>query len=178
VAGVVWILIAALASRPGAAQQQPTIGRTVISLPGYAAPIALDTMGLVKDVPASPARAFAALRVVYDELKIPVSIRDTTRHYIGNLHFTRMHNLGNKALSQIVECGSDMTGPRADRYRVHFAIMSRVDSLSPTVSRVRSAVVAGAEDVLGPSKEPISCGSSGVLESRIAELVLNLVKVQ
>ena len=153
------------------ARAQLVVQRTVISLPGYAAPILLDTIGLVREVPGPADQAFAALTIVYRQLQIPTSITDTTRRYIGNLHFTKMRALGKSALSTIVDCGSDMSGPRADAYRVHLAIVSRVDSIGETTSRVRSTVVAGAEDVMGSAKTPIRCGSTGALESRITSLV-------
>jgi hypothetical protein len=132
----------------------------------------LDTIGIVREVAAPPQRAWAALVFVYDQLKIPVALRDTARHYLGNLHFTRMRSLAGQPLSRFVECGNDMTGSRADKYRVHLAILSRIDSLPDGRSRVRSAAVAGAEDVMGAAKEPIACGSTGALETRILDLVV------
>ena len=148
-----------------------SIGRTVISLPGHAAPILLDTMGLSRDVSGAPWRAFAALVLAYQQLRIPVSVSDSARRYLGNLHFTKMQRLGSSALSQLIDCGVGMTGPRADQYRVHLAVVSRVDSLPDGRSRLRSTVVAGAEDVQGPSKDPVKCGSTGVLESRLGDIV-------
>jgi hypothetical protein len=162
--------VLAVAAQSSAAQES-TIRRTVISLPGHAAPILLDTIGILREVNGSPARAYAALALAYQQLRIPVGIEDESRRYIGNLHFTRMRNLGGAALSQLIDCGAGMTGPRADQYRVHFAIVSRIDSLGAGLSRLRSTVVAGAEDVQGSSKDPVKCGSSGRLEARISELV-------
>jgi len=161
------------ASAPGA-QQPPQ--RTIISIPGHAAPVLLDTIGAGKDVAAPPRRAFAALMLAFESLRIPIKLKDTVFRYVGNLHYVKMRNLGGSTLSRFIECGNDMTGPRADKYRVHLAIVSRIDSVSPDRSKVRSSIVAGAEDVMGNSSAPIPCGSTGALESRIAELVASQAK--
>ena len=158
------------------AAAQDTPPRTVISLPGHAAPLLLDTIGVWREVDTTPERAFAALTIIYDQLKIPVGVRDSRRRYIGNLHFTKMRSLGKSSLSEYIECGNDMTGSRADKYRVHFAVVSRIDSLGPGRSRIRSAVVAGAEDVLGSSVYPIPCGTTGRLESKITNFVVASAK--
>ena len=170
-AGVALTLAAALHAD---AQNPPQ--RTIISIPGHAAPVLLDTIGAPKEVGGSPARAFAALLIAYEGLRIPVKVRDTVFRYIGNLHLTKMRELGGTPLSRYIECGNDMTGARADKYRVHLAIVSRIDSLGPDRSRLRSSVVAGAEDVMGNSMYPIPCGSTGALESRIADLVSGQAK--
>jgi hypothetical protein len=153
-----------------AAQGAPP--KTVVWVPGHAAPMLLDTIGVVREIPAPPHRAFAALAVVYDQLKLPVTLRDGSRRLLGNLHFIRMRNFAGQPLSRFIECGNDMTGSRADKYRVHFAILSRIDSLPDGRARIRSSVVAGAEDVMGSAKEPIACGSTGALEARIINLVI------
>jgi hypothetical protein len=161
-------------ARPLDAQTPPQ--RTIISIPGHAAPVLLDTIGAPKEVAGSPARAFAALVIAYQGLRIPVKVQDTVFRYVGNLHLTKMRELGGTPLSRYIECGNDMTGARADKYRVHLAIVSRIDSVAPDRSRLRSSVVAGAEDVMGNSMYPIPCGSTGALEARIADLVAGQAK--
>ena len=163
------VVVVLVASTQVAAQDPPQ--RTIISIPGYAAPVLLDTIGVPREIDAPAPRAFAALVLAYEALRIPVRLRDTTRRYIGNLHYVKMRELGGTAMSRYIECGNDMTGARADKYRVHLAIVSRIDSIAPGKSRLKSSVIAGAEDVMGTSIYPIPCGSTGALESRIAQLV-------
>jgi hypothetical protein len=169
------VALAFSAPETSGAQDPP---RTIISIPGHAAPVLLDTIGAPREVAGPPARAYAALVLAYQALRIPISMRDTARRYIGNLHYVKMRELGGTALSRYIECGRDMTGARADKYRVHLAIVSRLDSVGPEQSRLKSSVVAGAEDVMGNSMYPIPCGSTGTLEARIAELVSGQAKAR
>jgi hypothetical protein len=170
-----WLALGLGATSTSVTAQDPP-QRTIISIPGHAAPVLLDTIGVSREVASPPHRAFAALTVAYQGLRIPVKLRDTVYRYIGNLHYVKMREVGGAPLSRFIECGNDMTGARADKYRVHLAIVSRIDSLGPERSRLRSSIVAGAEDVMGNSMVPIPCGSTGALESRIAELVSGQLK--
>jgi len=153
-----------------------TTRRVVIQLPGYGAPILLDTLGTWRDVPADANDAYRALAAAYEALMIPDVMRDSVGRYVGNTAFRKMRALAGGPMSRLVECGSGMTGPNADLYRINIAIMTRVEPTGERTSRLRSALVASGEDISGPSRATVACGSTGTLEARIHELVIQRLR--
>ena len=147
------------------------VRRTVIQLPGFGAPILLDTLGTWKDVNADADRTYRTLASVYDALMIPDNLRDSTGRYVGNTALRKSRSFAGGPMSRLVECGVGMTGPNADNYRINMAIVSRVEATPDGRARLRSALVASGEDVSGPSRDVVTCGSTGTLEARIHELV-------
>lgn len=146
--------------------------RTTIQLPGYGAPVFLDTLGTWRDVPGTADSVYHVLTNVYAELMIPTDLSDATRHYVGATSLRKRGNFAGSPMSRLLECGSGMTGPNADLYRIYLAVVSRVEAVDGVRSRIRTGVVASAEDVSGPSKPPIPCGSTGSLEAKIHDLVI------
>lgn len=169
------LVTAAIPTLSAGAQQTR---RIVIQLPGFGAPIFLDTLGTWKEVFADADRSYRALAGVYDALMIPDRMRDSVGRYVGNTAFQRMRTLAGGPMSRLLECGSGMTGPNADYYRINLAIVTRVEPAGEGKSRLRSALVASGEDVSGPSKELVACGSTGALESKIHELVIQRLRVR
>jgi hypothetical protein len=74
-------------------------------------------------------------------------------------------------MSRYISCGSGMTGPNADNYRIYLAVVAFVDSLAPNKTRLGVALAAAAQDLQGSAKLPIACGSTGALEGQIRRAV-------
>jgi hypothetical protein len=68
-------------------------------------------------------------------------------------------------------CGSGMTGPNADSYRLTIAAVVLIEGLATGGSKYAIALVASAQDVQGSAKDPVPCGSTGFTELRIEELM-------
>ncbi|MGH7712834.1 MAG: hypothetical protein ACREOG_16205, partial [Gemmatimonadaceae bacterium] len=121
---------------PGAAPlAQPFRAR--VRLPGYPTVIALDTLAVRIELPASRGEVFQVTAAAFEvELKIDTKVRDSTAGLVGNMELVKMRTLGRAPLSRYVSCGSGMTGPNADSYRIHLAIMAFVDSLAPQRTRL------------------------------------------
>jgi len=146
--------------------------RVLVTLPGWSRhPMALDTVSAPYEVDASSGRAFAALATAMGELKIPVTERDSAAGLVGNAKLQQRHSFAGYQLSKLVNCGLGVTGPNANSYQVHMALIGFIDPLGPSKTRIRIAFAAGALDSSGAAKEPASCGSTGVLEERLAEMV-------
>lgn len=162
------VLGVALAA-PLLAAQPP---RLIVKLRAFPAQVALDTMVFAREtVDATPAQAFAALRAVYTELKIPQSVSDSANGQLGTLTFKRTFTLGNDYLSVYLECGAGVTGVYADSWRITMGIASFVRTAADGATTIATGLVAQADDMDGAAKAPVMCGSSGRLEARIATMV-------
>jgi len=138
-----------------------------VRLPGYLAPLPLDSGLVDATLPASAGAVFRAARQVFFELQIPTPMADSARGYLVNGRFVKLRSLIGSPLSTYLNCGSGITGPNADAFRVTMAIAALVDSTGPYTSRLRVSVFAGAESTEGVAKSAVACASSGVLEERI-----------
>ena len=161
--GIIAIAAPALAAQPP---------RLRVKFPAFPVEIALDTLVFARERIDAPAgETFAAVRAVYTDLKIPRDVADSTNRQMGAFRFTRSYTLGNERLSVYFNCGSGLTGANADSWRVTIAIASYVQRSAEGKTTLGTGVVAQAQDMGGVSKEPVTCGSTGLLESRIVDLV-------
>ena len=144
---------------------------TAVRLPGYQAPMPLDSGSVDVTLPASAGAVFFAARQVFFELKIPTPMADSARGFLINGRFVKLRSLAGSPLSTHLNCGLGMTGPNADTFRVTMAIAALIDATGPNTSRLRLTVLAGAESIEGVSKSAVACASSGVLEERILRTI-------
>ena len=79
-------------------------------------------------------------------------------------------------MSTWLNCGSGMTGPNADNYRITIALMIIVDPAANNTTRMRIGMVGSGANIVGNSTEPVACGTTGRLEERIAQLIKNLAQ--
>jgi hypothetical protein len=152
--------------------------RHVISIDGHSRPIALDTMGIRIDFPTvAPDEAWKALAAVYDEAKIVTSTRDPLNREIGNLALIQRRQLWKKPLSRFFDCGSSVTGPNADNYKISLALISWIVP-NGGGSTVWTAVAAGGRDLSGSSNHSTTCQSLGQLEGTIHDAMKERLKVR
>lgn len=124
---------------------------------------------------AAPVRTvWAALPQVYQQLEVPLSIADTVTMQMGNGGF-KPRRLGGTRLSRYLDCGRGITAtPNADAYEVTLTLLTKVVEADGGKSTLQVQVTAFAKprDVSG---NPMRCASRGTLETRIAEMVQELV---
>jgi hypothetical protein len=149
-----------------------------VRLPGYQSAMSFDSGGVAIALAASTGEAFFATRQVLSEFGIPVPTADSVRGYLINGRFVKARNLAGSPLSTYLHCGVGLTGPNADTFRVTMAIAAFVSAVTPTTSRLRVMVLAGAESTEGVSKSAVACSTSGVLENRILQTVKLRVRPQ
>jgi hypothetical protein len=124
------------------------------------------------EIPASRGEVFTvAAAALEQEFKIELRMRDSLAGVVGNLEIVKMRTLGRSPMSRYVSCGSGMTGPNADSYRIYLAIAALVDSIGPGKTMLGVALAAAAQDLQGSSKAPLMCGSTGALETHIRRIV-------
>jgi len=143
--------------------------------------VAVDNQGVLRTtvapnaktaIPVAPARAFEALKAVYEELAIPLGTNDAAAGRIGNADFWKTRKLGNEPISTYLHCGESFTGPAADNYRVYMSLVSVVRSDGKGASELETAFAATARNMEGTSGTGIACGSNGRLEDRIRKSLL------
>jgi hypothetical protein len=139
--------------------------------PGFMTQIALDTIGLPNVIAGPAEKSYRATITAFDSLKIPLDTRDSLRGMVGNLALVRTRNLAGSQLSRWFNCGSGITGPNADSWRLYISIAALLDKVGADSTRIRIGMVAGAQDLQGNAKEPVPCATSGVLEARLLELI-------
>ena len=142
-----------------------------VRLPGYLSAVRLDSGTVAASIPASPGAVFWAARQIFSEFKIPTPEADSARGYLVNRRFIKLRSLAGSPLSTFLNCGTGITGPNADAFRVTMAIGAFIEPAGPTASRLRLNLVAGAESTEGASKSAVACASTGVLEERLARLI-------
>jgi hypothetical protein len=152
---------------------QAQFARARVWLPGWPSQIAIDTMTTsVEEIPAPVGKVYHAAVAVFDELKIPVDIKDSTaRSMVANLAIVKTHSLAGSQISRWYSCGDGMTGPNADSYRITMAIAVFIDAKDPSTSKIRIGSAGGGQDMQGNAKDPIQCFSKGTIEAFIIQKV-------
>jgi len=119
-----WAIVAVGAPLAVASSQTPTRLRAI--LPAYREPIALDTVMLVTKQAAPAGKVWATAEKVFYDLKIPVDTRDSVRGIIGVIKFTKSGYLLDKPISALLNCGTSITGPNADNFRISMVLVAMV----------------------------------------------------
>jgi len=128
--------------------------------------------GVVSDaVQATPEAAWEALPKAYADLGIPVKEVSDASRSLGNSRFAVSRRLGETPLSRYLECGSGLTGPFADRYRIEMLIRTSIVAVETGGVRVDTYVEASARNPEGSSNTGVACASTQRLEREIAERV-------
>ena len=165
-------LVLALLSAPATSEAQ----RQRVAVTLFGARVVLDTIGAPVTVDASPGETFAAVALVLENLGIKADVRDSAGGMVGNLELVRSRRLDRTPLSVFFDCGSTMTGLRADNYRITMPLLVMLDPLGADRSRMRIAVLASAQDPTGSSNQPVLCGSTSALESRMHKAVVEQLR--
>jgi hypothetical protein len=145
--------------------------RAMVSIPGISAVVLMDTLGEAREVDGPFGRVYHATVLAFQGLKIPLDVTDSTSGLVGNLRLVQSRRIAGTNLSQFLSCGSSITGPRADSYRLTMPLVVLLDRLPGDRTRVRVALLASARDMAGNSTEPVPCTTTGALEERIRKSI-------
>jgi hypothetical protein len=124
------------------------------------------------DLAAPPASVWTAVKKVYADLDIPVTVENPSAHQIGNPNFFKSRQLAGQSMVQFVDCGSGMTGPKAASYRIYMSLLTTVMPDGKGGTNIQTTFAPMGQDMSGTSSDKIPCGSSGRFEA----LVLDHVK--
>jgi len=176
-ASVIALLAAGCASSAGSAPQEtvsvtPNNVRIETPTGDVEAHTVAEDRSVTQTIKASPEAAWAKLPAVYTELQLPVSgYIDQSRQIMAKGVRVRGH-LGKLRVSQIVTCGTDITGDdKANTYEVTLDVASAISPAEGGQANVHSMVIANARP-MAVSGDPVRCVTTGSLERRIATMVL------
>jgi len=168
-------LLATVSTAPLAAQARKFV---VPGIRGVPPTELIDTMGTPREVPFTPVKVFAALEKVYAELKIKPEVH-APPFQIGNQAFYARGSLAKTRLSAWLDCGSGMTGPIADDFKVYLGLVTFVEVTLSNTSIVRSVLVGNAINVTEGRQPTQRCKTTGELELKIHEkMVKELTKIE
>lgn len=122
------------------------------------------------DAPATA--VWAAVKKVYTDLEIPVTIENPTSHQIGNANFVKSRQMGGQRMTELVNCGSGITGPNAATYRITMSLMTDVNGNPNGTTTLQTTFISKGQDVTAGSSDQIPCGSTG----RVEQMLLTRVK--
>jgi len=123
-------------------------------------------------VDAAPLAVWTAVKKVYADLEIPITVDNAPGHQLGNTNFNKTRVLGGERMQTLVNCGNGMTGPNAASFRINMSLLTDVNPDGKGGSKLQTTLIAKGQDVTGGSADQIPCGSTGRLEL----MVLNRVK--
>jgi len=115
--------------------------------------------------PAAPARVWPALVLAYNTLGIQPSTSDQANGQYGNAGFVVPRRLAGRPIAEFFSCGNGMTGPRIDSGRVYGNVMSVITDNGAGGSTVVTHVSASLRQNGGTASDPITCSSTGALET-------------
>lgn len=127
----------------------------------YTAPTTGTTRSIVGEVSA----VRSIVRQVYADYEVPLTLDDTVTQQMGNREFYKSVKFAGKRMTELVNCGTGMTGPNAATYRIYMSLITRVTPETAKRTSVSTTLVASARDMSsGATADRITCGSTGVLE--------------
>ena len=169
--GLILVCGCASASRP--ATETPSNDRIlgVDSQSGEVLHTQSSTGPVATSIHAPFSAVWAALPEVYSGLGIELTAIDPPSGTIGNRSFIRSRTLSGKRLSAYFDCGSSMTGMRADEGRMVLSVVSRATAGTEGQTSLSTTVSGAVQTNEGASAQTIPCASSGVLEETIRSAV-------
>jgi hypothetical protein len=125
----------------------------------------------VMTIAAAPASVWLAVKKVYADWDIPLSVENPSVHQIGNQNFYKSRQIGGKPMTDFVDCGSGMTGAKAATYRIYISLLTDVMTDGKGGTTVQVTFVPMGQDVGGGSSDRIPCGTTGRLEQYMLDQV-------
>ena len=129
--------------------------------------IRMDTVSTWLLVPGNPADVYRKVRSVYETLKLKAPLVDSTSGIVGNPGFQHTGALAGQRMSAWIGCGEGMTGPNADSWRITMALLSSVEGAGKDTTRLRTVIVATAQNLAQGGRTPTQCNTTGQLEGQI-----------
>jgi len=126
------------------------------------------------EIDAPPAAVWAAVKKVYQDFDIPLTVDNLPGHQLGNANFYKSRQLGGERMTALVNCGNGMTGPNAASWRIFMSLLTDVNPNGKGGTKLQTTLVAKGQDVTGGSADQIPCGGTGRLEL----MLLNKVKAE
>ena len=122
-------------------------------------------------IAAPAATVWLATKKVYADLDIPLTVDNPAMHQLGNQNFVKTRQFAGESMTQLVDCGSGMTGPKAASYRIYMSLLTLVTGDGKGGTTVQTTFVPMGQDMSGGSSDRIPCGTTGRLEAIVLDKI-------
>jgi hypothetical protein len=144
---------------------------TIFSDPSTGTLLGEHPRAVAATITSPPAESWLAVKKVYSELEIPVTVENPGVHQIGNQNFYKTRQLAGRSMTEFVDCGNGMTGPKAATYRIYMSLLTDVVPDGQGGTKVQTTFIPAGQDMTGTSSDRIVCASTGRLEALFLERV-------
>jgi hypothetical protein len=117
------------------------------------------------------AQVWAALPQVYEELGIPLTIKNDAQKVIGNEGWRTRRSIGRVPMQRYLDCGRSGTIENAETYNINMSILTTVTANPGGGAVVGTTIVATGRNPVTSSSQEVRCASQGDLEIRIRDMV-------
>jgi hypothetical protein len=125
----------------------------------------------VATIAAAPAAVWLAAKKVFADLDVPLIVENTSTHQMGNPNFYKSRMFAGEPMSQLVDCGSGMTGPKASTYRIYISLLTSIATDGKGGTTVQTTFVPMGQDISAGSADRIPCGSTGRFEANFLDRI-------
>ncbi|HEU4747917.1 MAG TPA: hypothetical protein VFS56_05405 [Gemmatimonadaceae bacterium] len=130
--------------------------------------------GVSSDSVRAPATsALAAVPGAYERFGLGATVHAAER--VVTSRKNARGTTGGVRLSRMLDCGVSMGGSRAETLTLNLSVATRVDSVAPAVTVLRTRVQASGHDP-AVSSNTVQCATTGYLEREIATAVQELAR--
>ena len=137
--------------------------------------VSLNTASVDNDIrllsTGTAAQVWSVLPQVYEELGIPLTVKDDGRKMIGNESWRTRRQIGRVPMQRYLDCGRSGTIENAETYQITLSIMSSVTANPSGGSVVGTILQATGRNPVTSSTQDVRCVSMGDLEIRIRDMV-------
>jgi len=108
---------------------------------------------------------------VYEELGIPLTVKNDASKIIGNEGWRTRRQIGRVPMQRYIDCGRSGTIENAETYTINLSIVTSVTANSGGGSVVGTTIQATGRNPVTSSTQEVRCVSMGDLEIRIRDMV-------
>lgn len=117
------------------------------------------------------AQVWSVLPQVYEELGIPLTVKNDARKLIGNEGWRTRRQIGRVPMQRYLDCGRSGTIENAETYQISMSIITTVTANAGGGSVVGTIIQATGRNPVTSSTQEVRCVSMGDLEIRIRDMV-------
>jgi hypothetical protein len=137
--------------------------------------VALNTANIDNNIrllsTGTAAQVWSVLPQVYEELGIPLSMKDDGRKVLGNDAWRTRRQVGRVPMQRYIDCGRSGTIENAETYSITMSIITNVTANPSGGSVVGTTISATGRNPVTSSTQDVRCVSMGDLEIRIRDMV-------
>lgn len=176
VCAILVLVVTACSSGTGAGPTTTPTARTerVVTSSGGGG-VSLNTANVDNDIrllsTGTAAQVWSVLPQVYEELGIPISMKNDAQKSIGNSAWRTRRQIGRVPMQRYLDCGRSGTIENAETYSITLAITTTVSANPGGGSVVGTILQATGRNPVTSSTQDVRCVSMGDLEIRIRDMV-------